>query len=218
VTDVYSRSQFLSLAAGAGIAATFGSPALAAARCAVNPAPQFPVCGNQPPNDVVYKVWLQNEFRGYTIPIDGDVESPTQLSTADLRAMPQRTQTARLRCAKGFRSSEAWSGVDLRSILAMVRPMPQARFAVFTCFDTDADGRPFYETLELQQANDPKTLLALDLNDRPIDVVRGGPIRLLAPAQLGYKNVKWLRRIELVSSFDHIAGGRGGYWEDKRRV
>jgi DMSO/TMAO reductase YedYZ molybdopterin-dependent catalytic subunit len=181
-------------------------------------AHKFPVCGNQPPNDVVYRVWLQNGFRGYTIPIEGEAESPVALSTADLHAMPQRTQTSGSRCVKGWSSTGKWSGVDLRSIFAMVRPMPQARFVVFSCFDTDADGRPFYETLELQQANHPSTLLALGLNDRPIDVVHGGPIRLLAPNQPGYKNVKWLRRIELVSSFDHIAGGRGGYWEDKRLV
>ena len=33
--------------------------------------------------------------------------------------------------------------------------------------------------------------------------------------QLGYKHAKYVMRIELVQSFDKIAGGKGGYWEDQ---
>jgi DMSO/TMAO reductase YedYZ molybdopterin-dependent catalytic subunit len=216
VPDVHTRLTFLGLAVGAGAASGVWTPALATpSPPKMDLAPHFPVYGLQPPSDIVYRVWRQNGFRGYTIPIEGDVESPMALSTADLRAMPQRTQTTGFWCVKGWSATGTWRGVGLRTILAMVRPMPRARFVVFSCFDTDADGRPFYESLELQEANHPESLLALDLNDRPLDVAHGGPVRLHAPTQRGYKNVKWLRRIELVSSIDHIAGGRGGYWEDR---
>ena len=42
----------------------------------------------------------------------------------------------------------------------------------------------------------------------------GAPIRLRVERQLGYKHAKYVMRIELVERFDHIAGGKGGYWED----
>jgi DMSO/TMAO reductase YedYZ molybdopterin-dependent catalytic subunit len=45
-------------------------------------------------------------------------------------------------------------------------------------------------------------------------VANGAPIRLRVERQLGYKHAKYVMRIELVPSFAHIAGGRGGYWED----
>ena len=33
--------------------------------------------------------------------------------------------------------------------------------------------------------------------------------------QLGYKQAKYVERIEAVASLVGIAGGKGGYWEDR---
>ena len=207
-----TRSHFLGLLGAAGIAGCLPLPAFAAMDVAHDP----PVAGLQPPDDVVYRVWEQNGFRGYTIPVDGDVEYPTTLNITDVRAMPQRTQIAALSCVKGWRASATWRGVDLAAIIARVRPMARSRFVVFHCFDRDPAGRPFYESLDLQHAADRQTLLALEFNDRPIDRDHGGPVRLLVPRQPAYKSAKWIRRIELVSSLEHIGSGKGGYWEDHR--
>jgi DMSO/TMAO reductase YedYZ molybdopterin-dependent catalytic subunit len=173
------------------------------------------VYGLQPPTDMVYTSWATNGFLGYTIPIGGDVDRPMALDITDLRAMPQQTQITSLSCVKGWSAIGKWRGVALRTILAMVRPTSDARFAVFHCFDRDPRGTPFYESLDLQEVRHAQTLLALDLDDRPIDPDHGGPVRLHAPAQPGYKNAKWIRRIDVVSSIGDIAGGKGGYWEDQ---
>jgi DMSO/TMAO reductase YedYZ molybdopterin-dependent catalytic subunit len=171
--------------------------------------------GPRPPTDVVYAAWAANGFLGYTVPIDGDVERPIALNVTDLRAMPQQTQTTRLSCVMGWSMVGKWRGVTLRTIIALVRPKARARFAVFQCFDRDQNGTPFYESLDLDEARHSQTLLALDLDDRPIGPDRGGPIRLHAPTQLGYKHAKWIRRIDVVSSIAPIARGKGGYWEDQ---
>jgi DMSO/TMAO reductase YedYZ molybdopterin-dependent catalytic subunit len=52
------------------------------------------------------------------------------------------------------------------------------------------------------------------MNDTPLAVPHGAPLRLRVERQLGYKQAKYIARIELVDSFAHIAGGKGGYWED----
>ena len=66
----------------------------------------------------------------------------------------------------------------------------------------------------MAQAVHPQTMLALDLNGKPIDAAHGAPVRLRVPTQLGYKSTKWIRNIALVSNFKDIFGGKGGYWED----
>lgn len=173
------------------------------------------VYGLPVPTDIVYSIWASNDFRGYTVPIGGDVERPVALGIAEMRVMAKQTQNTRLSCVKGWSGAGKWRGVAFRDILAMVRPMSHTRFAVFHCFDRDTDGTPFYESLDLQQASHPETLLALDFNDHPISPNHGGPVRLHVPTQMGYKHAKWIRRIEIVSSLGHIAGGQGGYWEDR---
>jgi DMSO/TMAO reductase YedYZ molybdopterin-dependent catalytic subunit len=217
-----SRSHFLAALGGGAVAAVVPVDAFASL-ATKGPAQysnahvdrHFPVYGLQPPTDIVYTVWASNDFRGYTIPVGGDVENPLAICITDLRGMPQQTQITRLSCVKGWSAMGKWRGVALRTILAMVRPMSHTRFVVFHCFDRDADGTPFYESLDLQQARDSQTMLALDLNDRPIDPDHGGPVRLLAPTTAGYKSAKWIRRIDVLSSIGDIAGGKGGYWEDR---
>jgi DMSO/TMAO reductase YedYZ molybdopterin-dependent catalytic subunit len=45
-------------------------------------------------------------------------------------------------------------------------------------------------------------------------VLNGAPLRLRVERQLGYKQAKYLMRIEAVSDLNQIYGGKGGYWED----
>jgi DMSO/TMAO reductase YedYZ molybdopterin-dependent catalytic subunit len=61
----------------------------------------------------------------------------------------------------------------------------------------------------------PQTILAYGLNGGPLPVANGAPLRLRVERQLGYKMAKYLMAIELVESFGAIAGGKGGYWEDR---
>jgi len=86
---------------------------------------------------------------------------------------------------------------------------------VFHSMDWDQQGTPYYESLNLKQANHPQTLLALRMNGKPIVPDHGAPVRLRVPLQLGYKSAKWVKRIEVVGSLMSVQGGNGGYWEDQ---
>jgi len=106
-------------------------------------------------------------------------------------------------------------GERLLDVLAMAGPRKGARYVVFHTFDRDADGMPYYESLDFSQALHPQTLLALQQNGAPITPDRGAPVRLKIPTQLGYKSAKWVRHIAVVPSLGHLFGGKGGYWEDQ---
>jgi DMSO/TMAO reductase YedYZ molybdopterin-dependent catalytic subunit len=77
-----------------------------------------------------------------------------------------------------------------------------------------APGSTYYESIDLAEALHPQTILAYALNDEPLPVENGAPLRLRVERQLGYKQAKYLMRIELVDRLEHIRGGKGGYWED----
>ena len=74
---------------------------------------------------------------------------------------------------------------------------------------------PYYESIDLEDAFHPQTILAYEMNDAVLPVANGAPVRLRVERQLGYKHAKYVMRIELVESFAGIAGGKGGYWEDQ---
>ena len=179
-------------------------------------SPSFRSNGTDNPNSAAYQALVKNRFSDWSLVIDGLVEKPLSLSLADLHAMPSRTQITRHDCVEGWSAIGKWKGVPLQHILQVAHPTAAAKFAVFHCADPmESDGSSlYYESIDLDDATHPQTILAYELNNVALPVANGAPLRLRVERQLGYKQAKYLMRIELVDSFDHIAGGKGGYWED----
>jgi DMSO/TMAO reductase YedYZ molybdopterin-dependent catalytic subunit len=73
----------------------------------------------------------------------------------------------------------------------------------------------YYESIDLIDARHVQTILAYEMNGKPLPVQHGAPLRLRLERQLGYKMAKYVMRVELVDSFARFGGGRGGYWEDQ---
>lgn len=192
------------------------STALAPEYSKADISPVFRANGTTNPNNAVYQKLAANGFQDWQLTVDGLVQQPLHLSLSALQAMPARTQITRHDCVEGWSVIGQWTGVPLRQILAMAQPKPQARYVVFHCADPmDGDSDPYYESLNLSQAVQPQTILAYRLNDQPLPIANGAPLRLRVPLQLGYKMAKYLMRVELVESFAPLRGGNGGYWEDQ---
>ncbi|WP_257819018.1 molybdopterin-dependent oxidoreductase [Phenylobacterium sp. J367] len=90
---------------------------------------------------------------------------------------------------------------------------------VFHCADhlgpnQDASDR-YYESIDLIDAYHPQTILAYGMNDAPLGVPHGAPVRLRVERQLGYKHAKYVQRIEAVADLSGLYGGKGGFWEDR---
>lgn len=179
-------------------------------------SPTFRSNGTGNPNSAVYQQMVKNNFADWALAVDGLVEKPMKFSLADLHAMPSRTQITRHDCVEGWSAIGKWTGVPLQQILTAVRPTSTAKFAVFHCADPmESDGTSlYYESIDMDDATHPQTILAYALNGATLPVANGAPLRLRVERQLGYKHAKYLMRIELVDSFAHIGGGKGGYWED----
>jgi DMSO/TMAO reductase YedYZ molybdopterin-dependent catalytic subunit len=175
---------------------------------------EFRVNGLDTPSDTRYADAARGDFDAYRLPVVGLVDRPHTFTLAELRAMPQLEQITRHDCVEGWSVIGKFRGVPLATVIAMAQPKLTARYVIFSCFDKDESGTEYYESLDLHQAAHPQTLLALDLNGKPIDPDHGAPVRLRIPTQLGYKSAKWVRKIELAAAFP-TPDSKGGYWEDQ---
>jgi DMSO/TMAO reductase YedYZ molybdopterin-dependent catalytic subunit len=179
-------------------------------------SPFFRSNGTADPDDPAYRAFARNDFVHWRLHVDGLVERPAQLSLAELRAMRSRTQITRHDCVEGWSAIGKWKGVPLAEVLTLVQPKPAARYVMFHCADPmDGAGTRYYESIDMDDAYHPQTLLAYELNDRPLPIANGAPLRVRIERQLGYKMAKYIMRLELVESFAHIGRGQGGYWEDE---
>ncbi len=182
-------------------------------------SPGFKPNGSVDPDDPDYVQARDEHFVNWKLDVGGLVDKPTQLSLVDLRAMPARAQITRHDCVEGWSCIGKWRGAPLGHILSTVGLKPAARYIAFYCADTleqtlDGTGQ-YYETIDLVDAFHPQTILAYEMNDEPLPVAHGAPLRLRVERQLGYKMAKYVMRIEAIESFDKMGRGRGGFWEDR---
>jgi DMSO/TMAO reductase YedYZ molybdopterin-dependent catalytic subunit len=182
-------------------------------------SPGFKPNGSVDPDDPDYVQARDEQFVNWKLGVGGLVDNPTQLSLADLRGMPARTQITRHDCVEGWSCIGKWKGTPLGSILSKAALKPEARYIAFYCADTleqtlDGTGQ-YYETIDLVDAFHPQTILAYEMNDEVLPVAHGAPLRLRVERQLGYKMAKYVMRIEAIDSFDKLGRGRGGFWEDR---
>jgi DMSO/TMAO reductase YedYZ molybdopterin-dependent catalytic subunit len=187
-------------------------------------SPHFKANGTLYPSGDDYARAVDSNFADWRLQIDGMVNRPMSLSVADLRRLPARTQITRHDCVEGWSAIGQWSGVQLGLLLKAAGVQPGAKYAIFHCAD-NLSGEPskggvqspgqYYESVALVDAVHPQTLIAYALNGQPLDIAHGAPLRLRVERQLGYKQAKYLQRVELASTLAGLAGGQGGYWEDR---
>ena len=177
-------------------------------------SPTFRGNGSTNPTTPAYLAHAAGQFADWRLAVDGLVERPLTLSLAQLKALKQRTQITRHDCVEGWSAIGQWSGVPLRDLLRTAGLRPEAKFIVFHCADI-LSGAQYYESIDLIDALHPQTIVAHSLNGEPLPVKNGAPLRMRIERQLGYKQAKYVERIEAVASLKDIAGGKGGYWEDR---
>ncbi len=179
-------------------------------------SPTFRSNGTANPDDAVYQTLARDDFAAWQLQVDGLVEQPMSFSLQQLRAMPSRVQITRHDCVEGWSAIGKWKGVPLGEVLALVRPTSPARYVVFHCADPmDSAGHKYYESIDMEDAYHPQTILAYELNDARLPIPNGAPLRVRVERQLGYKMAKFIMRLQLVDSLAGIGGGGGGYWEDQ---
>lgn len=178
-------------------------------------SPVFRANGSTAVADAAYRAHFAQRFAQWQLRVDGLVRQPLTLPLSALKAMPQRSQITRHDCVEGWSAIGKWQGPRLGTILAAAGLLPAARYVVFHCADV-LEGKPFYESIDLIDAFHAQTILAWRMNDQPLDEAHGAPLRLRVERQLGYKQAKYVMRIELRASLAGLYGGSGGHWEDTR--
>ena len=144
---------------------------------------EFRANGSTNPDSDAYQQLLANAFADYRLKIDGLVERPLSLSLDDLRQAPARSQITRHDCVEGWSCIAKWRGAVLGPILEQAKIKANARYLAF--FWRFARGntrwkRALLRDDDIDDAYHPQTLLAYEMNDRPLPVANGA-----AKAQVG---------------------------------
>jgi DMSO/TMAO reductase YedYZ molybdopterin-dependent catalytic subunit len=178
-------------------------------------SPDFPPNGTEMPDGTSYFEFMISQFANWHLTVDGLVRKKLSLSLDEIKQLPARTQITQHSCDEGWSAIGQWTGVPLGHLLQMAGLAPEARYIVFHCLDELAEGEFYYESIDLFDAFHPQTILAYGMNGKTLPVQHGAPLRLRVERQIGYKNAKYVTRVEVVDRLNPLGGGKGGFWEDR---
>jgi DMSO/TMAO reductase YedYZ molybdopterin-dependent catalytic subunit len=144
----------------------------------------------------------------WRLAVNGLVTRPLSISYPALKRMPAIERYQTLACISNqvgghLMSNAKWVGVPLREILDKAGVRSGAVEVVFRA----AGG--YSDSLSIDQAMDPSTLIAIGMNGHVLPRAHGFPARLLSVGTFGMKNPKWLTSIEVVNR------PYQGYWEQR---
>ncbi|HEU0191720.1 MAG TPA: molybdopterin-dependent oxidoreductase [Mycobacterium sp.] len=168
------------------------------------------------PETVEYKEMEVNDFKDWRLKVYGLVENPMEFSLEDLKALPYHDQITQHMCIQAWSGVAKWGGVTMQTIMDIVKPLPQAKWVIFYSMGLGATGGIYYNAHPIDQMRNHMSMLAYNMNDQPLPYMHGKPLRLRNELQHGFKQVKWIKGIEFVASYDEIGSGYGGYSEDHK--
>ena len=159
-------------------------------------APRRPDTGTQgfPVNRTARAAYVVDSARSpdYRLVVTGKVREPLEFTLDELRALPHHTATLPIACVEGWSTSQQWTGIPVRDLLAMAGAAPDAAVHVVSLQPARS-----YRTSDLNhwQAHDPDTLLALRVNGEELALDHGYPLRLIGPDRPGVMQTKWVTRL-----------------------
>ncbi len=118
-------------------------------------------------------------------------EQPSQVTMAQLRALPRFEQVTQLNCIEGWTVVQQWVGARLADFTAKYAPnSTRARYVGMQTPD-----QAYFVGLDMPSALHPQTLLCYEMNGADLTSEHGAPLRLVIPVKYGVKNIKRIGNI-----------------------
>ena len=123
-----------------------------------------------------------------------------QFTLADIKALPRVEMTTELKCIEGWSIKVNWAGARFADFLAKYPLASRSGQPIKDIASPPADLAPYvslvtpdeeyYVGLDMHSAIHPQTLLCYEINDQPLTLAHGAPLRLVTPLKYGIKHLK----------------------------
>ena len=175
--------RLLALQPGAGARIQRGRPLDATSRPTARLDPTTPTT----------RSLAQAGFADWKLKVGGLVDTPAELTLAELRALPSRTQITRHDCVEGWSASASGRARARAAACRASGSSRDARYLVFHCADDARSATTRTILREHRPRSTPSTRRRsspTSMNDAPLPMPHGAPLRLRVERQLGYKHAE----------------------------
>ena len=138
--------------------------------------------------------FLGVDMNSWALVVGGMVRETIALDYEDLFGFKMVSQVSRLKCVECWSAKATWEGFRMEELIQKVEPDSAAKYVYFQSADS------YYESFALEELLRPRVLFVLRMNGKSLTQDHGYPLRLIAPFKYGYKNIKYITRIDFTDS------------------
>lgn len=143
------------------------------------------------------------DMEHWTLDVEGMVNNPGKYTLDQIKSFPKRVENTRHVCVEGWSMIPKWGGTPMKHFLELIGADLNAKYLYVECADN------YYCSYDLPSMLHAQTLLCYEAYEKPLTLKHGAPLRIVVPTKLGYKQSKWITKLEITNE------KRIGYWEDQ---
>ncbi|MBC7808547.1 MAG: molybdopterin-dependent oxidoreductase [Akkermansiaceae bacterium] len=152
---------------------------------------------------------IDTDFWSLTIEGEKNQTEPRAIALADIKTLPEVSQTTELKCIEGWSAITNWTGVRFYDFLRKFPPPEGTKYIGMFSEPEGQEDTWYYIGLDIESAMHPQALLAYAMNGETLDAEHGAPLRLIMPHKYGIKNIKLITRMTYTNERP------ADYWYDR---
>ena len=172
-------------------------------------APTFPNSAVVPLEKFPYNFYdvadPEVDLENWKLEVSGAVEKPGEYTIEQIRSLPKLEMNLKHICVEGWDVIGNFGGTRISDFLKHVGGDTTVGYVSVHCADE------YYESIDMATALHPQSMLCYDMYGEPLNAGHGAPLRLYMPTKLGYKQAKYLTKLEVTN----VLRPEKGYWEDQ---
>jgi len=119
-------------------------------------------------------------------------EEVLKIGIDEIKALPKTEIVYSFKCVEGWDQIQYWSGLKFADLISHygLQSLAQKEYV-----GMETPNGEYYVGLDRESALHPQTILAYEMNAKPVPLENGAPLRLIIPVKYGIKNLKRIGKI-----------------------
>lgn len=162
-------------------------------------AKPLPIAGKKPRVNGLIGLKSEINLKTYLVEVT-DGSHSINLSMTDFQLLPKSDYTTDFRCIEGWSEETQYAGVRFSDFMNSYNLGKKANGSYYAFVGLETPDKKYYVSIDMESMLHPQTVLAYEMNLRPLSLDNGAPLRLVIPIKYGIKSLKRIGKITFSDS------------------
>ena len=136
----------------------------------------------------------QTDLANFTVEVDSG-EQKLLLPMSAFQSLPKADYSTRFKCIEGWSEVIQYNGVRFSDFMKAYRVGQKSDGSYYRYVGLVTPDEEYYVSIDMDSMLHPQTVLAYEMNEAPLDLKNGAPLRLVIPIKYGIKSLKRIGKI-----------------------